>query len=196
MLLSKIFAVAALGVSGAAMASVQGLYKADCLAIEAEGLSIGRTANFEKETAVQDQIIYLDLACEAPGYSFTFVGPYALAEDGTANFTSATIQLTALDERVASSFTAQKLCGVEAWEAGKPQEVAGLDCGGTQIPEAGSVSYDRVKEVEGGIVFGAITDELDGTTAEKRPAEYDEASVYKAVAVKAPVPEVTAAKTR
>jgi hypothetical protein len=181
MLFSKLLVAGALCVSGAAMAGVQGLYQADCWTVEAEGLSVGRSINFEKETATQVQTIYGDLTCAQPAYSFTFQGPYTLAANGAADFTSASIQLTALDARIAASFSAAQLCGFADWEAGAPREVAGLDCGGTQIPAANSVTYDLVKEVEGGIVFGAVTDEKDGSTLEKRPTEVDETTVFKAV---------------
>ena len=181
MLFSKILVAGALCVSGAAMADIQGLYQADCWPVQEEGLSVGRSVNFEKEAATQVQTIFGDLTCAKGAYSFTFKGPYTLGADGAADFTSASIQLTALDARIAANFTSAKLCGIEKWEAGVAQEVAGLDCGGTKIPEANSMTYDRVKEVKGGIVFGAVTDEKDGSTLEKRPSEYDETSVFKAV---------------
>ncbi len=181
MLFSKLLVAGAVCLSGVAMAEVQGLYQADCWSVQEEGLSVGRTVNFEKETATQVQIIYGDLTCAQPAYSFSFQGPFSIDADGAADFTSASIQLTALDARIAASFAAAKLCGIASWEAGVAQEVAGLDCGGTQIPAANSVTYDRVKEVEGGIVFGAVTEDKDGSTLEKRPTEYDEATVFKAV---------------
>jgi hypothetical protein len=181
MLFSKLLVVGALCVSGAAMAEVQGLYQADCWSVQEEGLSVGRSVNFEKETATQVQTIYGDLTCTQAAYSFTFLGPVAIAEDGAVDFTSASIQLTAIDARIAASFAAAKLCGIADWEAGVAKEVAGLDCGGTQIPAANSVTYDRVKEVAGGIVFGAVTEDKDGSTLEKRPTEYDEATLFKAV---------------
>lgn len=181
MLFSKLLVVGALCVSGAAMAEVQGLYQADCWSVQEEGLSVGRSVNFEKETATQVQTIYGDLTCAQAAYSFTFQGPVAIAEDGAVDFTSASIQLTAIDARIAASFAAAKLCGIADWEAGVAKEVAGLDCGGTQIPAANSVTYDRVKEVAGGIVFGAVTEDKDGSTLEKRPTEYDETTVFKAV---------------
>jgi hypothetical protein len=181
MLFSKLLVAGALGLSSMAMADIQGLYQADCWSIQEEGLSVGRSINFEKETATQVQTIYGDLTCAQPAYSFTFQGPYSIAADGAADFTSASIQLTALDERIAASFAAAGLCGISNWEAGVAQEVAGLDCGGTQIPAVNSVTYDRVKEVQGGLVFGAVTDEKDGTTLEKRPTDYDESTIFKAV---------------
>lgn len=188
MLFSKLLMVVALGASSMASASIQGLYQADCLPIEDQGLSLVRSVSFDKvkdqDVASQAQIIYTDLTCEAAAYSFIFAGPYTIAADGAADFTSASIQLTALDARVAASFTQQKLCGIETWEVGKAQEVAGLDCGGSTIPAAGSITYDRVKEVETGIVFGAATDTNDGTSADKRPADYDETTVFKAVTPK------------
>ncbi|WP_141735699.1 hypothetical protein [Oligoflexus tunisiensis] len=181
MLFSKLLALGALCVGSMAMADIQGLYQADCWPVQDEGLSVGRSINFEKETATQIQTIYGDLTCSAAAYSFTFQGPYTIAADGAVDFTSASIQLTALDARVAESFTTSQLCGIASWEAGVPHEVAGLDCGGTQIPAANSVTYDRVKEVEGGIVFGAVTEDKDGSTLEKRPTTYDESDIYKAV---------------
>lgn len=181
MLFSKLLVAGAVCLSGVAMAEVQGLYQADCWSVQEEGLSVGRSVNFEKETATQVQTIYGDLTCAQPAYSFTFQGPYTIDADGAADFTSASIQLTALDARIAASFAAAKLCGFANWEAGVAQEVAGLDCGGTQIPAANSVTYDRVKEVAGGIVFGAVTEDKDGSTLEKRPTEYDETTIFKAV---------------
>jgi hypothetical protein len=47
-LFSKFLVAGALCVSGAAMAGVQGLYQTDCWTVEAEGLSVGRSINFEK----------------------------------------------------------------------------------------------------------------------------------------------------
>jgi len=181
MIFSKLLVAGALCVSAVGMADVQGLYQADCWSVEEDGLSVGRSINFEKETATQLQTIYGDLTCAAPAYTFTFQGPYAIEAGGAIDFTSASIQLTAVDDRIAASFAAARLCGIADWETGVAQEVAGLDCGGTQIPAANSVTYDLVKEVEGGIVFGAATEDKDGSTLEKRPTEYDEATIFKAV---------------
>lgn len=181
MLFSKLLVVGALCASGMAMGAVEGLYQADCWPVQEEGLSVGRSVNFEKSSATQVQTIYGDLTCATAAYAFTFKGPYSIAADGAANFTSASIELTAIDARIAAAFTAQKLCGVAEWVAGVPHEVAGLDCGGTQIPAAGSVTYDIVKEVQGGIVFGTVTEDKDGSTLEKRPTAFDESTVFKAV---------------
>jgi hypothetical protein len=94
--------------------------------------------------------------------------------------TSASIHLTAVDAIVADNFAAAKLCGIADWKTFVAQEIAGLDCAGTQIPLANSVTYDLVKEVEGRIVFGAVTADKDGSTQEKRPTTYDETSIFKA----------------
>lgn len=180
MLFSKILVAGSLCVSASAMAAVQGVYQADCRSIAEEGLSVGRSIKFENETATQLQTIYGDLTCTAPAYIFTFQGPYALESSGAINFTSASIQLTAIDAGIAANFAMTKLCGIATWTTGVAEEIAGLVCDGTQIPPANSVTYDLVKEVEGGIVFGAVTAERDGSTLDKRPIAYDEANIFKA----------------
>lgn len=182
MRLSSLSAISFVLVSGLAQAEIKGKFQTDCASLPEENISLVRTVDFSPEVLMQEQIIYGDLQCQAPAYAFVLSGPYALAEGGLLDITMASIQLKPLDARIATGFTQAKLCGIEVWEVGKAQEVAGKNCGGSAMPAAGSMSYDRVQEVETGLVFGATTEETDGSTQEKRPVELDMSAVFKPVA--------------
>ncbi len=167
-----------------AQAEIRGLYQADCLAVKEEGLSLLRQANFETSQLQQTQLIYADLECSLAAYSFIHTGSYTLAADGKLDQTTDSIVLTPLENNVAKFFNQARLCGFDNWELNKGKNVSGLNCGGSVMPSQGMQSFDLIKEQEDSIVFGAYTDELDGSTAEKRPIEIDQQSIYKKLSSK------------
>jgi len=163
-----------------AAAEVQGTYASDCQVIESVSTTLA--LDFAPEALTQVQRVFMDTKCQAAGYDLTISGPYILDEStGALDYTLDAISLTPLNAQVAAAFNIQKLCGLTGWSKGKAQTISGLTCGEQDMPAAGSVSYDVVKEVEGGIQTGKPSDVLDGSTAEKRPTEVDESLTYKLV---------------
>ncbi|MCX6131233.1 MAG: hypothetical protein NTX25_19510 [Proteobacteria bacterium] len=180
MLLANSLVLGSLLSAGVAMANIQGLYQSDCQKTPDQNLSAQLNVNFGQKNARQVQIIYGDAECQQQAYALDYRGPYTLDTDGSLNLVLSTLQLTPLDARIVQSFNQAKLCGYTNWALNAAKNVAGLDCGGTPIPQSGTVSYDRVKEVEGGIVFGELTEAKDGSTVAKRPVGYSDV-VFKAV---------------
>ena len=181
MLSSKVIVLGATLLSSAAMANIQGLYQSDCAPADEPGLSTRTSVNFGKQMARQVKVIYGDDTCTKAAWAFDFQGPYTLAADGALDLTSTVLKLYPLDANVAISFNQISFCGLTDWKLNQPTNINGLDCRGVQFPAEGFVSFDRVSEVEGGIVFGAISEQLDGSTPAKRPVNLDQANVFKAV---------------
>ncbi len=179
MLNTKALFLATLLTSGSAMANIGGLYQAACEKTE-DGLSSQDSVNFGKTNARQVLVVYLDASCKTAAYAFDVKGPYKLSETGALDLTTSSFQLMPLNQAIVDAYNQKSLCGFSDWAVNKPKELASLSCEGSQFPEAGSVSFQTIQEVEGGIVFGALTAAQDGSTSEKRPVEFSSV-VYKAV---------------
>jgi hypothetical protein len=175
---STVFAVALLGLSTESQAAIQGLYGSDCLHVE--GLSAYKDMAFDGDSLKQVQTVFGDSECLTPAYDFVFEGPYRLDETlGFIDYSFTSIRLTPLSSAVAENFNYYELCGVQSWEAGKPQNVAGLNCGGQRIPSLHTSVYDRIRDNGLSIQMGRATSDLNGSTPNHRPVELD-AVIYHA----------------
>lgn len=183
MLFSRVVLVGLTILSSAAVAEVKGLYQSACQASSEPGLSVRSSINFGKVNARQVLMTYSDETCTTPAWAYDFRGPYTLSADGSLDLTVSSLRLYPLDAAVASTFSQTQFCGLENWQLNQGKEIGGLTCKNVDFPLAGFVSYDRVKEVEGGIVFGAISEQFDGSSVAKRPLTFDEQNVFKAVKV-------------
>ena len=179
MLQAKALLLASLVMSGSAMATVQGLYQAPCEK-SADGISSQNSVNFGKVNARQVLVVYLDQSCKTAGYAFDVKGPYTLSEDGALDLTSTSFQLLPLNQTLVDAYNEKELCGFKDWALNQPKELSSLNCDGSQFPASGDVSYQSIKEVEGGIVFGDLTTNADGSSVDKRPDEFSSV-VYKSV---------------
>ncbi|WP_141734468.1 hypothetical protein [Oligoflexus tunisiensis] len=169
---STVFTAALLWMGTDAHAAIQGLYGSECLQVE--GLSAYKDMAFDGDTLKQVQTVFGDSECLAPAYDFVFEGPYHLDETlGFIDYSFTTIRLTPLSEGVADNFNAYELCGIRNWQAGKPEDVAGLNCGGQRIPRLHTNVYDRIKDHDVGIQMGRASDHLNGSTPNHRPIEFD-----------------------
>jgi hypothetical protein len=169
---STVFAVALLGMGTSSQAAIQGLYGSDCLHVE--GLSAYKDMAFDYGTLKQVQTVFGDDECQTPAYDFMFEGPYSLDETlGFIDYSFTMIRLTPLNASVAENFNHYELCGIKSWEAGKGQDVAGLNCGGQTIPSLNTSVYDRIRDNKGDIQMGRASSDFNGSTPNHRPVEMD-----------------------
>ncbi|HYX32805.1 MAG TPA: hypothetical protein VE954_06800 [Oligoflexus sp.] len=170
---STVFAAALLGMGTESHAVIQGLYGSECLHVE--GLSAYKDMAFDKDTLKQVQTVFGDNECSLPAYDFVFEGPYRIDEQlGYIDYSFDTIRLTPLSEGVAENFNQYGLCGITSWTAGKAEHVAGLNCGGQQIPNLNTFVYDRIVDNRNGIQMGRASEDLNGSTPNHRPDEVDD----------------------
>jgi len=159
-------------------ADIRGLYGSDCLAME--GLSAKKDFLFKDQSMETVQTVYADLECGVPVYDFSFLGDYIHdADRQTLDHSYSSITLRALDERVTAAFNEVSLCGISDWVLNEAREVAGLECGGQHIPQAGTKVYDIVREAKDdksrfeGLQLGLSSEAEDGLSAETRPTQLD-----------------------
>lgn len=170
---SAVFAAALLLMGTQARAEVQGLYGSECLRVV--GLSAYKDMAFDGETLKQVQTVFSDHECEKAAYDFIFEGPYSIDEKlGFLDYSFAAIKLTPLTPRVAENFNHYALCGISDWQAGQPEDVAGLDCGGQLIPSLETSVFDRIQENKDNVQMGRASDEQNGAAPEQRPVVLDE----------------------
>jgi hypothetical protein len=169
---STVFAAALLWMGSESQAAIQGLYGSDCLHVE--GLSAYKDMAFDDGTLKQVQTVFGDDECLIPAYDFVFEGPYQLDETlGFIDYSFTTIRLTPLNAAVADNFNQYELCGISIWTSGKPQDVAGLNCGGQTIPSLHTSVYDRILDNNVSIQMGRASPESNGSTPNHRPVELD-----------------------
>lgn len=175
---STVFAAALLWMGAESQAAIQGLYGSDCLHVE--GLSAYKDMAFDGDRLKQVQTVFGDSECLTPAYDFVFEGPYRLDETlGFIDYSFTTIRLTPLSVGIAENFNHYELCGISTWEAGKAQDVAGLDCGGQTIPSLNTAVYDRIRDNAVSIQMGRASNDQNGSTPNHRPMEVD-AVIYHA----------------
>lgn len=169
--------------STAAAAEIRGLYQSSCQQTPEPGISVRSSINFGQIMARQTQVIYSDLECGQGAWAFQAIGPFTLDSEGALNLTTSAFSIIPLDASVAVTFNQIEFCGLSNWKFNTSQDVTGLSCRDFPFPAAGTVSYDRVQEVEGGIVFGALSQQFDGSSEAKRPVSLDMNNVFEATTV-------------
>lgn len=167
----KGFFIVSLLASNAAVAAVQGSYEAPC-AQDEEGGSSKQIASFDKDAAIKGAVLYDDLECKVAVIGISLNGTYSL-DEGSLDFTTQSVELTALDQFYVDAYNQIQFCGYTDWSLNVGKEVSSLICEDASFPAVGAINYQIIKEVEGGIVFGKYTDVLDGSSDVKRPSEFD-----------------------
>ena len=158
-------------------AEISGSYQSACIALE--DASIIQEATYEEGAFNWTQKVFGDTECGTNIYNLSYSGAYELTGEQQIDYTFELVELIPTLEPVAQGWTTNKLCGLENWEAGSALDVTGLECGGQQMLDSGTAFFDLIKETETGIHFGLPSEELDGSTAEKRPTEFDELELAK-----------------
>lgn len=171
--LLRCFVVGGLMSTSLAFADIEGVYKSGCDSLDA--VSLKRTIEFGKDQSfVFSQLVHADLECATPAYTFDYIGNYEMPAKGQINWIFKDVYVTPTVEPIAQIFNESELCGITTWTAGIASLVTNLECDGQIILTSGSVFYDIMREVEGGIQLGLATDEETGSSPETRPTEFEE----------------------
>ena len=152
--------------------ALSGLYGTACLPVEE--LSARKDFVFSPESFEMVQTVFGDNSCTTPAYDFSFTGHYTYDPSAqTIDFIFETSLLTALDARIAEAFSQAVLCGIDDWQAARTEDVTGKNCGGQPIPGRDIRIFDKLNVADEGIYFGLTTNELNGTSPELRPFDWD-----------------------
>ena len=156
-------------------------YETACV-IEQE-VQTKRSLDLSSEEFILGQTIFLDEACEQAAYSFDYTGSYLRdLEAQSIDWFLEKALITPESELIANAFIQNRLCGLTEWKSGVAVDVTGLECQGSVILEKPSYYYDLIKETPEGIYLGKPSEELNGSTPESRPVEFEE-TLYVPVAV-------------
>lgn len=143
-------------------------------------------AETKKSTYSWKFLSYLDKDCKTLGKTREYPGTYVLGDvygDGVAlDIVLGAFNYTAHDQADVDKLNESKYCGFTDWEINVKKNIGGLTCDGKKNEGTGEVYFDLVKvdTVDGvtSSVYGATTDEEDGSTAEKRPKTLDMEAKY------------------
>lgn len=124
---------------------------------------------------------FSDSSCETRTNIVTVTGNIALVEVATPaevegidiEYTSAT--MTLYGARSVTESNDQEFFGYSDWEAGTPKDIFGRSIleGADPFFGSGQTLHTLIDLVDNKLCFGEVTDELDGSTAEKRPVAVD-----------------------
>ncbi len=173
-MLKKLFLLTGLASPALALAQVNGLYGGECVSLD--GLSAVKDVYFTPDSFEMVQTVFTDAGCQNPAYDFSVSGTYSFDPNTSAiDFHFEAMRMTAIDDRVATTFAEEHLCGLEDWRAHAALDVSGRDCAGQTIPQHNSVAYDILALSGEGIRFGKLEPEHDGSTPGKRTRTWDTA---------------------
>ncbi|MBC7465962.1 MAG: hypothetical protein H7256_08210 [Bdellovibrio sp.] len=136
-----------------------------------------------KEQVIQDNIatttefFHQDKDCTQESFRFKTVGRLAFNanEPFWIDFTYSAVELTVFVPQVVSDFNMRSVCGFQDWQAGTAKVITGLKCAlfnvnkPTQIPTVTDLKFGIYKIEEGHLYYGQLTQEKNGSSAEKRP---------------------------
>lgn len=83
------------------------------------------------------------------------------------------VTLTPQHEIVTGVLNGNKICGLENWQTGVAKNVAGANCENQQMPKIGDSVYNLISLQNNVLYLGKLTEQLNGTSPEKRPRELD-----------------------
>lgn len=119
-----------------------------------------------------------DRACAHAMFELLMDGSFA-TRSGEMDFLSTHSWARPLDQGLARRWSEQAVCGRSDWAAGVALEVTALSCDffllGTpmRVPPQGLARYGIWKIEDDRLYFGLVTRELDASSPERRPREWD-----------------------
>lgn len=178
-----------------AMADVVGEWETDCTMIKEGGVKVYLTDYYnlaEDGTFTQENAVYQDKKCTKLFILNTFEGSYTTAA-GANGMTNVDFTLekhyftfSALLKPAMAIFNKDALCGYTDWDTDVKKEVTGRKCelnvlGKTQefptLQKAETI-YTIASESNGEMQMGLPTEDLDGSSADKRPDSLNKDMTY------------------
>lgn len=132
-------------VTDVSVAKVLGTWQTECIAAENDGYQQSALQINRDNTVEQQSKIFYDSECTNPAY--TVSGVYSVKDDGTATETMFDLvsrlkksMLVLENAALVKDFNQSKVCGIESWQMGTPQNIVGKQCGDATMPAEGSES--------------------------------------------------------
>lgn len=181
MFLKPVILILTVFLSSAAYAAIEdGLWQTACL----RGLKKQQIYKNHHITTHED--FHQDAACNDHSFRFTTTG--ALHFNSEPNhfieFTYESIYLTLYKDVLISDFNTRKVCGFDDWQLGQSREITGLRCAlftvdfEAPIPPNGHTRYGIYLREGLSLYYGQLTQELDGSTPERRPQQFNRSTEY------------------
>lgn len=121
----------------------------------------------------QRWIAFEDEKCENPYLEITRNYRIKNSKDKNFDLETTEVTYTARTAEAATSLKQVRYCGSTLWKKDLPISVVGRDCDGYQQPKINQMFFQILDKSETRILVGELTKEHDGTTAIKRPKNFD-----------------------
>ena len=94
---------------------------------------------------------------------------YTAGANNEVNMTLNSSRVTMESDEAADAANEAKLCGFSNWQADQSKNIAGTDCLKNMPDSTGDEFFQTLNYQNGNLLFGMMTEEQDGTSAEDRP---------------------------
>lgn len=133
----------------------------------------------EKNEATLFETFYLERGCEHPQTTWISQGEIAIPGAHEIDFTFRKVHLILHTEETVRVFNERAICDLTDWKIDEAREITGRACkvfeNGSPliVPAAGKKVYGIYTIDSDRLFFGRLTPERDGSTAGKRPEDWD-----------------------
>ncbi len=168
--------------------------KEDDISLEGDEISTScfYSTNYRKASAQfrggnykHTSFIFTDSSCSQLAGEISEIGTYSIGSSTSQtgatitqlDLTLNTVTITAKSSSAVTNYNQLNKCGFSDWVIDVAKNVSGLNCGGAQMPVAGTTVYNIYGVVDidngstvknGDIVFGSADATNDGSTSQKR----------------------------
>ena len=128
---------------------------------------------------ISTESFYQDTKCTDESFRFQTIGLVNYYENSNSfiDFIYEELYLSLFKQNVVEDFNTRKVCGHDNWVIAEAQNITGRECAifninkPTRIPAAGDFKFGIFQILEGKLYYGKLTQNLDGSSPQKRPLE-------------------------
>lgn len=169
----SVFSLLFSGLTSYAQTPLEGIWLRPCLNKGAAHIQI-----FTGLKNRADDLFYEDLNCTVPAMTFINIGHFKI-QDQQIDYEFESVSIVLYTDRLVKSYNDRAVCGKSDWEKNSITVITGLRCAlfqenyFVQVPKAGDKRFGIWKIEEDSLFFGALSQQENGSTPEKRPTAFD-----------------------
>ena len=157
--------------------SFDGSWKQDCQVVD-DGDLIQVGLNISGDDWTWQGYGFEEANCKTPYivYEETYSTKEVIAtsdHEYDLNFATKEISYTPLSAEVAEALNEVGFCDIQTWKVNVKTSVTGKHCEDREIRKAGDAYFQKVSLADSSLLWGLVSETLDGSTEAKRPSTYE-----------------------
>ena len=145
---------------------------------------VARTQLFKESSVTLTESFHQDRDCLDLSFEFITSGDVIYPQADNIDFTYRRVFLALHKNALIDDFNARRVCGISQWTLHAPVDITGRECAifnftkTTKIPSDGDTKFGIYRIDDGGLIYGKLTRENDGSSPQRRPVTFEAERIY------------------